>query len=563
MKDGLKSLQDQLKKTTDPTEYNKLTKAIIDQKNQLQQAQAATNGFANSTFGVSRAARVAHNDLDQTVRSLEGFSRGSSGAADGVSNLIFTFERLKGVTGSTSSALGAIGEALLSPAGLVLALGAGIPLIIEAADKFESMSDGSRQAKEEIDALTDSLKRNKAQLEGFNDEIDHANVVRKLKIDLITGPGTERTLAELNSDFDAAKTKIANVVPALKEWGEELDKLKGKNAAIQKEADKAGVSLSKEGQVLFDANSKKIEVLTKQIDDFKKQETNANNAIEEIPLRIKIVEADKAREDAKKAAEDAAKAAKIAAANVVKDIKVTDGLIVLTNLRIVPQNVDIDVNAKGASDALTGALNKSIKTPEEIAKSFKALNEEMAKAGNFGELLQAKVNMGAFETEVGKAIGVFGGIKKEVATTASLIDEAVTPAFQNMFAEISHGGNALKAFFKGIEQSIVQLISKLVIAAAEAAILSIFTGGSTTFLSAFKSLALPHFAEGGIVNGATHAIVGEAGPEVIMPLDKLKGLIGGLALAGGNQNVVVSGRISGNDILLSNQRTSKTNNRSF
>lgn len=41
------------------------------------------------------------------------------------------------------------------------------------------------------------------------------------------------------------------------------------------------------------------------------------------------------------------------------------------------------------------------------------------------------------------------------------------------------------------------------------------------------SLGIPGFAEGGLVRGPTLAMVGEKGPEAILPLDKLKGLRGG------------------------------------
>ena len=44
------------------------------------------------------------------------------------------------------------------------------------------------------------------------------------------------------------------------------------------------------------------------------------------------------------------------------------------------------------------------------------------------------------------------------------------------------------------------------------------------------------------------------GPEMIMPINKLKAMMGGQ-----NQNIVVTGRLSGTDIFLSNERT--TNNR--
>ena len=63
------------------------------------------------------------------------------------------------------------------------------------------------------------------------------------------------------------------------------------------------------------------------------------------------------------------------------------------------------------------------------------------------------------------------------------------------------------------------------------------------------------FAEGGLVTGPTMGLVGEgrgttrSNPEVIAPLDKLKGMING-----GSQEVIVRGVISGDDLLLVHDR---------
>lgn len=50
---------------------------------------------------------------------------------------------------------------------------------------------------------------------------------------------------------------------------------------------------------------------------------------------------------------------------------------------------------------------------------------------------------------------------------------------------------------------------------------------------------------------------GSGNPEVIAPLNKLKGMMGG----GEKQQVEVVGRISGNDIWLSNSKTNGQRNR--
>jgi len=69
------------------------------------------------------------------------------------------------------------------------------------------------------------------------------------------------------------------------------------------------------------------------------------------------------------------------------------------------------------------------------------------------------------------------------------------------------------------------------------------------------------FADGGIVSGPTNALIGEyagarSNPEVVAPLDKLKGMLGG-----GRQQVEVVGYISGDVIRLANKRSEYILNR--
>jgi hypothetical protein len=68
----------------------------------------------------------------------------------------------------------------------------------------------------------------------------------------------------------------------------------------------------------------------------------------------------------------------------------------------------------------------------------------------------------------------------------------------------------------------------------------------------------PKLAKGGLAYGPTMAMVGDnrgasVDPEVIAPLSKLEKIMG----VGGSANVVVTGKISGRDIFLTNERTAK------
>jgi len=78
-------------------------------------------------------------------------------------------------------------------------------------------------------------------------------------------------------------------------------------------------------------------------------------------------------------------------------------------------------------------------------------------------------------------------------------------------------------------------------------------------IAGIMSAPIPQFAKGGLVSGPTMGIVGEgigtssSNPEVIAPLDKLQGMIGG--------EIVVTGKVSGNDLLLVQERAQRRQNR--
>ena len=83
---------------------------------------------------------------------------------------------------------------------------------------------------------------------------------------------------------------------------------------------------------------------------------------------------------------------------------------------------------------------------------------------------------------------------------------------------------------------------------------ALITAGMALIKSVFSNVMA--FADGGVISGPTLGLMGEysgarTNPEVVAPLDKLRSMIGN---AGGN--VVVTGRISGNDLLLVNERAS-------
>ena len=135
------------------------------------------------------------------------------------------------------------------------------------------------------------------------------------------------------------------------------------------------------------------------------------------------------------------------------------------------------------------------------------------------------------------------------------------------FTAMANGGD----FFGSLMESLKKLIIRLAAAAAVAAILFALTGGGSaggSSLGSFKEIfsmfsGIPKFADGGIVSGPTLGLMGEysgarSNPEVIAPLDKLKGMIGQ-----GGQNINVGGefRIQGQDLVVALQRADRNRSR--
>jgi methyl-accepting chemotaxis protein len=134
---------------------------------------------------------------------------------------------------------------------------------------------------------------------------------------------------------------------------------------------------------------------------------------------------------------------------------------------------------------------------------------------------------------------------------------SVTSALTNAaFDSIKDGS---KSFGSVVLEMLESLLKKAIALAAAFAAMSLIGGpNAAKALGSFKSFmtggfGIQGFAEGGIVTGATLAMVGEgpgtslSNPEVIAPLDKLQQMMGG-------GNVTVTGRLDGRDILISSER---------
>ena len=109
-------------------------------------------------------------------------------------------------------------------------------------------------------------------------------------------------------------------------------------------------------------------------------------------------------------------------------------------------------------------------------------------------------------------------------------------------------------------QVALKTLNPYVAIAAGVALVALASGIKTSLAKKADGMGgIPALAEGGIATGPTLALIGEGkGPEAVIPLDKLEGMMSG---GFGNNNVVVTGRIQGSDILISSERAERQRSR--
>jgi hypothetical protein len=164
------------------------------------------------------------------------------------------------------------------------------------------------------------------------------------------------------------------------------------------------------------------------------------------------------------------------------------------------------------------------------------------------------------------------------------IMSALGPSLDMLLSKSASIGDVLKSAFNDLLKQLIKVTLAAAITVALIAIifpkkLAAAGGGGKLFGGLFgqgmglgkdlfgsntpkPALDKPKFANGGIISGPTMGLMGEypgarSNPEVVAPLDKLKGLIGG------NNGGTLEARISGNDLLILMNKAQRNNNLSF
>ena len=317
-------------------------------------------------------------------------------------------------------------------------------------------------------------------------------------------------------------------------------------------------------------------------------EEQKRNIEEQIKKQQEIVEGLKAERDTKQAIVDegyggkAIKEAKESAAAYAAATSELDEMnAMLTN---VNESLNSNAESNKAAAATTNTL--TLEMVKASAEAYK-LQQELAKLGTQAdELVDTDVNLneaffGKIEpdlelSEFDFVDEVFGD-EDELAAAGDRIRATAAAAQATMQQVAANIGGFFTQTFQGVIagtttfkdallEALKAIAIKLAAMVATFAVLSAFipgfagtVGGLKGFVKSGFGFGIPQFSEGGIVSGPTLGLVGEypgakTNPEVIAPLDKLRGMLGG-------QQVQVTGKISGRDILLTSERNAIDRNR--
>jgi hypothetical protein len=576
----LKQFEAALKKATNIGEINYLNGQIKNLNTTIssmnQQMTKMGRPTADATYALSNVSRVAQDA-----------SYGFIGIANNLNPLLESFQQLSKKTNGTGGALKAMAAGLTGPAGIGLALGVASSLVISFGDELSDF------ANKKLSGVTQAMKLESAVFkeaeEGYINATNEINTLNQAHDDYTNGIiSKEQFLKKFNSTLGDTIKKTDDLAIAEKFLRD------GADDYIQMMYYKA---ISTEA--LNQAAKRQVESLQKQ-----------TAPLEPTILQRTISFLAPAGSD--NAEERAAKARKEEIDNldndayILKDIAATYKTLgdnMQFNLRrifgapsdnpLTTEESDFKIMAKqelADTERYLAKLKVQLKEAQYVLKNERIKlfttpserREDQQKRGSYFDK-QAKeltdksneTGLGAFLMKDAKSrIASYDAEEKKIKELsqayenfANMLASNLTSGIMDVFAAFEEGTNPLEAIadmFLNIAKSIAAAILQAVIFQA---ILTAFPelkalfAASGALQGAFGGKRL---AEGGITNGASIAMIGEAGPEAVLPLSKLNtfmqtsfnaGAMSGSGYNTGGTNVAV---LRGQDLLVAINRTQKS-----
>jgi len=564
----LREFQAQLKKSTNTIEINMLNNEIKS---------------LNGTIGkLEMGMQKAGKPMGDASQSLINFSRiaqdapyGIMGIANNLNPMVESFQRLAKTEGGTKKALQAMAAGLIGPAGVGVAIG----LVSSLAVTFSK----------EIAAF---FKGPTAELEEFRKKLKEvADDIYKL----IGQEQTKRTKGILLTEAIVGGDKTAQE-EALKE----LQKLYSNSTAIKNAKlgeDKAyyqtlvnqaamqGDAVAKEKNNLAQldiAYAENIKNEKKRNAELKKITSEKLEGTGFATRRVSVTEQKNRINDEYD----------ILGNNIKKNIAKleADTSKQLNTITLTPTADKVKKDGTKTINALDEfsanlkyELAKQLMDIETFKKRFEKLDlsyipfvykDAPVKESEFSrktkkELADPSQNsLGKFLTKNTKMLmdnaEVLANTQKQYEDFANTISNNVSGALMGMYADLQSGESALTSIGNMLGRLAEQFVAAILQATIFAAIMSALnagTAGALTFGGYFmKALGM---ADGGIVTGPTHALIGEGNEsEAVMPLSKLSGMLNSTFNAGANSvgGMGSNGQfiLRGSDLVLALQRSNSS-----
>jgi len=528
----------------------------------LKQVSTATQSFVTAQGKLVTGSNQAAQALTNVGRVAQDLPFGFIGIQNNLNPLLESFQRLKAETGSTKGALTALGSSLIGAGGIGLALSVASSAFLLFGDRLFATDKKAQAAKKSIEDVTSSIAKDAAQVEVLVQQYKNSNLSLGQRESIIKQ--LNNIAPEYFAGLQAETTSFEQLTKASNEYTASLtNQIKAKILGIQLE------------QVLTDkmkAQAEQAKVLALQQDYNLRNKTGRTDATGSGELANKLKGYEK---------EENFLVNQIALLTKVKDLtkqdkSSADG----SSSNIAFKQVKVDPRPLQEMVAVNAELKERLTLLSAISDQMqKQAQKEKEKAFfNIGGVAPQKTQaLAAFDQKEAEnkqrllgieqsRLDVIANINNKFKEQKALA-ETIGGAFQNLFQNIANGANP----FETLSNAVKQLVVDLAAAAAKMFLIKAIMTAINPAAGAAKGAGgilgsliggITPFATGGIVSRPTLGMVGEAGTEAILPLDRFQGMLaqsfqmgsvsGG---GGGTQTVVLDTVIRGNDLWLTQRRT--------
>lgn len=227
------------------------------------------------------------------------------------------------------------------------------------------------------------------------------------------------------------------------------------------------------------------------------------------------------------------------------------------NFIIAPRDIDFDLDLEEVEEEFDDVEFEPI-DPAKMDKTANTVSSAFVKmqvaAMNLNQTMSDMMKGMAIDTIAGMA-DIAGAMMMGQASMSDM-QNFLLSQFAKMLSQLGKMFIEYGIALKGFKMSTLTMNPALAIAAG-AGLIAISGMIGAHMKKMAEGNDIPALAKGGIVTGPTLALIGEGREsEAVIPLSKLDAM-----MTGGRQSVTVHGRISGQDILLSSEKATRTRSR--